>query len=78
MHFTTFVNILPDRPIKDGDILDFQKGGILEKGGGAKGGYDPPPPPIPLTNYDILTKNLQEMETHPVLILQFLRNVYNK
>ena len=75
MHFTTFVNILPDRPIKGGDILDFQKGGILEKGG-QRGGMTPPP--IPLTNYDILTKNLQEMETHPVLILQFLRNVYNK
>ena len=24
----------PKRPMKDGDILDFQKEGILEKGGG--------------------------------------------
>ena len=36
-----------DRPMKGGDILDFQKGGILEKGGGVDpekggGGYDPP------------------------------------
>ena len=23
----------PDKPMKGGDILDFQKGGILEKGG---------------------------------------------
>ena len=28
----------PNRPIKGGDILDFQKGGNLRKGGG----YDPP------------------------------------
>ena len=35
----------PDRPIIGGDILDFQKGEILEKGGGVdleKGGYDAP------------------------------------
>ena len=31
----------PERPMKCGDILDFQKGGILEKGG-----------MTPLTNYD--------------------------
>ena len=39
----------PDKPMKGGDILDFQKGGILEKkGGGADlekggGGYGPLP-----------------------------------
>ena len=42
----------PDKPMKGGDILDFYKGGILEKGGGwvdlEKGGM------TPLTNYDHL------------------------
>ena len=40
-----------DRPMKGGDILDFQKGGILEKGGGVdpeKGGGVM----TPLTNYE--------------------------
>ena len=35
----------PERPMKGGDILDFQKGGNLRKGGGVdleKGGYDHP------------------------------------
>ena len=38
----------PDRPMKGGDILDFQKGGDLRKGGGGDleiGGM------TPLTNY---------------------------
>ena len=37
----------PDKPMKGGDILDFQKGGILEKGGliQKKGGGVWPPFP---------------------------------
>ena len=36
----------PNRPVKGGDILNFEKGGNLRKGVGVR--YDPPS----LTNYD--------------------------
>ena len=48
----------PERPVKGEDILDFQKGGNLRKGGGGdleKGGM------TPLTNYDPFVKNASDI-----------------